>query len=38
MKVIMLETIEGEEFSFIQGEKYKTLDGDETGICDRKAV
>lgn len=31
MKVIMLETIEGKEFSFAKGEKYKALDGDGTG-------
>lgn len=29
MKVIMLKTIKGKEFSFIKGEKYKALDGDE---------
>lgn len=32
MKVIMLETITGKQFSFIRGEKYKALDGDETGV------
>lgn len=31
MKVIMLKTIEGEEFSFTKGETYKALDGDGTG-------
>ncbi len=38
MKVIILKTIEGKEFSFVKGKEYKALDGDETGICDRKAV
>lgn len=32
MKVIMLDTISTKEFSFIKGEKYKALDGDEVGI------
>ena len=32
MKVIMLETIKGEEFSFLKGQKYKALDGDELGV------
>ena len=31
MKVIMLKTIKGKKFSFVKGEKYKALDGDETG-------
>jgi len=30
MKAVMLETITGNQFSFIKGEKYKALDGDET--------
>lgn len=29
MKVIMLKTIKGPEFSFVKGEKYRALDGDE---------
>lgn len=32
MKVIMLETIKGEEFSFLKGQEYKALDGDELGV------
>lgn len=28
MKVIMLETIKGNKFSFVKGQKYKALDGD----------
>ena len=32
MKVVMLEDIEGEKFSFKKGEIYKALDGDETGV------
>lgn len=32
MKVIMLETIKGKEFSFIRGQKYKALDGDGLGV------
>lgn len=31
MKVIMLETIEGKQFSFVKGQVYNALDGDETG-------
>lgn len=31
MEVIMLETVEGKQFSFVKGKKYKALDGDETG-------
>lgn len=31
MKVIMLETIKGKQFSFAKGKRYKALDGDETG-------
>lgn len=29
MKVIMLMTIKGPGFSFVKGEKYKAMDGDE---------
>lgn len=32
MKVIMLETIKGEQFSFKKGKKYKALNGDKIGI------
>ena len=32
MQVIMLKTIRGKRFSFAKGKKYKSLDGDETGI------
>ncbi len=32
MKIIMLENIEGKQFSFIKGKKYKALDGNETGV------
>ncbi len=31
MKVTMLKTIKGPEFSLAKGEKYKALDGDEFG-------
>ncbi len=34
MKVIMLKTIKGKEFSFMKGEKYKALDGDGMGAED----
>ncbi len=32
MKVVMLETVKGKEFSFIKGQKYKALDGDWLGV------
>lgn len=34
MKVIMLKTINGNRFSFAEGEKYKALDGDEVGLSE----
>lgn len=36
MKVIMLKTIKSKDFSFIEGEKYKALDGDETDVEELK--
>ena len=32
MKVIMLEDINGKDFWFKKGEKYKALDGDKTDV------
>lgn len=32
IKVIMLEDIDGKEFWFKKGEKYKALDGDKTDV------
>lgn len=29
IKIIMLEELQGEDFSFVKGEKYKAIDGDE---------
>lgn len=32
MKVVMLESISGKDFSFKKGEVYKALDGDKTDV------
>lgn len=36
VKVIMLEDIDGEDFGFKKGEKYKAVDGDQTDVEELK--